>query len=126
MARCGLPARSQSELDSIHRRLDWTHTYFDLDRERHIEQHRSLDSILSSRPIRAGSNPRPLQLVERSLPERYRLPGCQARYLSVPPIAVELDQFLHHIGTQGLAVWHDGHLVVERYHGRPRPRRHDG
>lgn len=115
--RLPLPASSQADLDRIHRRLDWTHTYFDLDRDHHIEQHRSLDTILSTRPIAAGPDPRPLHHAQRELPHRFRLPGCQATYLSVPPIAVELDQFLRHIGTQGLAVWHDGHLVDERYLG---------
>lgn len=115
--RLPLPAGSQHELDRIHRRLDWTHTYFDLDRERHIEQHRSLDTILSTRPIITAGEPRVLPFARRAIPHRYRLPGCQATYLSVPPIAVELDQFLRHIGTQGLAIWHDGHLIDERYFG---------
>ncbi len=38
--------------------------------------------------------------------------------LSVPPLAIDLDQLLGLLGTRGLAVWHRGAIVDERYaHG---------
>jgi CubicO group peptidase (beta-lactamase class C family) len=35
--------------------------------------------------------------------------------LSVPPLAIQIDQFLELVGSRGLLVWHDGKVVHESY-----------
>lgn len=100
------------------RRTQWRETYFDHDAERHALQHSQLDSILDTQPIRAAASPSVLERDPRPLPTRFRLPDTQARYLSVPPLAIDRDQLLSLLGTRGLLVLHEDKIVHEEYlHG---------
>ena len=108
----------------LEERLRWAETIFDHDRDLHDWQHRSLDTIFASRPIRRGSHVSDLGQRAADLPERFSLPACRATYLGVPPVAIDRDQLLGLVGTRGLLVWHDGAIVHEEYlHGhRPSTR----
>ncbi len=96
------------------RKLEWTTTYFDHDSDRHHQQHAHLDDTFDVQPIRAGA-PTPLEHDPRPIPERFRLPDTQARYLGVPPLAIDRDQLLGLLGTRGLLVLHDDRIVHEEY-----------
>lgn len=93
----------------------WRTTYFDHDRELHASQHANLDTILDSNVVRAGGAPRPLPHRPASIVNRFHIPACNARYMSVPPLAIDLDQLMDLVGTRGMLVWHDGEVVYERY-----------
>ena len=99
----------------VEERMKWAETYFNHDPELHDWQHRSLDQIFATRPIRHGNRISGLVARPTALPERFELPACRATYLGVPPLAIDRDQLLRLVGTRGLLVWHDGAIVHEQY-----------
>jgi CubicO group peptidase (beta-lactamase class C family) len=99
------------------KKIEWITTYFDQDSERHADQHSQLDSFFDTQPIRAAT-PSALPTDLRMIPDRFELPATQAQYMSVAPLAIDRDQFLHLLGTRGLLVVHNDTIVHEEYlHG---------
>jgi CubicO group peptidase (beta-lactamase class C family) len=96
-------------------------TGFDHDRDRHAWRHASLNALHSHNPVAAGPMPSTLISQPRALPSRLRTARVMARYLGVPPLAIDLDQFMELLGTRGLLVWHNGHVVHEQYLKGHRP-----
>ena len=99
-------------------REEWARTIFDHDVTRHDRQHRSVDQMFPVNPCAASTHVSPLVVGSRPLRARLNLPGSSSRFLGVPPLAIDLDQFWNLIGSRGVLVWHDGAVVHEQYwHG---------
>jgi CubicO group peptidase (beta-lactamase class C family) len=93
----------------------WLLTAFDHDRERHARRHATLDQQRSHNLVATGAAPSPLEARPRAMPERLQTPRVMSRYLGVPPLAINLDQFVELLGTRGLLVWQGGSVAYEQY-----------
>jgi CubicO group peptidase (beta-lactamase class C family) len=90
-------------------------TGFDHDRERHALRHARLNELRSHNLVGIAPKPSILESRARALPARFQTPRVMARYLGVPPLAINLEQFTEYMGTRGLLVWHQGFVVHEQY-----------
>lgn len=109
-----------SQPPNFGQRAAWAREAFNHDRQAHVHKHGSLNEVFPHHGIRAAESS-PLESSDRPLPQRFKLPGALGHYLSVPPLAINADQFLKLVGTQGLLVWSDGKVVHESYHNGHSP-----